>query len=105
MEKKLIWLYRISLAVAIVLILFTIFVKVFVWTTALKKDSEMNDEHRRTVIRINPYKDMYNFRRTTEFRAKLFKNVEYLIRPAMMILFVILTVRLIKAPDIFEHKE
>lgn len=99
MDKKLNRFYRIAIWIILILISTNILVKAIIWLPALKVEK---DDY---PYRIFILKDAYIERFTTEGKQKLFNKVDYLLTPAFTILFVVIAVKLIKTPGIFEEKD
>ncbi|MBN2097512.1 MAG: hypothetical protein JW714_03420 [Candidatus Omnitrophica bacterium] len=89
--------YRITVTIALLLILTHSAVKASIWFVA---PQERHDEIHKYAIGIR--KNAPGERYTTESRQKLFNAVNYLLAPAFTLLFTVLAVKLIKTEGIFE---
>jgi hypothetical protein len=100
MSNRLSWFYRISLGTVAAIILTYILVKIIIWIPALA-DGEGDQ---RFVIKLYKHAHYIYNRHTTEFKGRIFNAVDYLFRPAVVMLFVVITVRLINTKKLLEEE-
>ena len=100
MDKKLKVFYRISIWIILILISTNILIKAVIWSSASKTIKKDKYESR-----IFLRKHIYIEKFTTKGKQGLFNKVDYLLAPAFTLLFVIITVKLIKIPGIFEKRD
>lgn len=98
MKKKFAWLYRLLIWIAVILIGFHILVKAIVWPAALlkKKDGYCYS--------IQIRKHFNHVRYTTENGQKLFNAVDYLLTPAFITIFLIVTIKLSKKAELLVER-
>lgn len=98
------WFYRLATFLVITLVLTTISVKAVIWLGALSTPKE--EENIKLSYPIFIFKDMAREKAkyTSAARQKLFNSINHLLSPALIISFVMVAVKLTRAPDIFEEK-
>ena len=100
MSKRLTWFYRISLWAIAIAVLTYILVKIIIWVPALKDA----DGDQRFIIKVYRHPSYDYNRYTTEVKQKVFDAVDYLFRPAMVMLFIIIIVRLINTEKLLKEE-
>lgn len=103
MSKKLSRFYRISIRIVLILLLINILVKAIIWSSAFKKFP--TESSKQYAVIINAYPNGLTHRYTTELRKNIFNKADYLLTAAFITLFVVLTIKLIKVPEIFKEDD
>ncbi|MCQ9208497.1 MAG: hypothetical protein NG712_03875 [Omnitrophica bacterium] len=103
MSKKLNRFYRISIWTISILIAGNILVKAVIWFSSSKESKP--DYHYPMYIRKHIGELESNRRFTTRSKQKLFNKIDYLLMPAFTIFFIVVTVKLINRPKIFEESD
>jgi len=105
--KKLTLFYRIAIGVALIFLVLSVFTKVIIWTAASvdrpPTDGNIKAESR-AIFFPRTSRKMYKYT-ATELRQTLFNQADQLFTPAFLLFFIILIVKLIKTPNLFQEGE
>lgn len=103
MRSRSLKMYRIGVVLVVIFILTAAVVKISIWSFSSLSSQHQNFNngmiHPITVLK---HSSREAWRYTTVFNQKVFYKIESLFTPAFISIFVLMAVRLIKIPNIFQ---
>lgn len=104
MSKKLTWFYRIGTWTAVLFIALNISTKTLIWSSAsLIESPKESTEGNIHFINIFPSTSWVRHKYTTELKQRMFNQADYLLTPAFLLIFIMLTIKLINVQRLFEE--
>lgn len=103
MHKRLKLFYRLSTVAVLLLILCYLLVKPVIWFSSLPDGKQHGEEIYPITVFYSTNYVKYSY--TTVQKQRWFKQVDQLLTPAVILLFVNIAVRLVKIPEIFKEND
>ncbi len=103
MGKKLSLFYRLAIWMIAICLSSHILVKTIIWSSA----SVTNLPYNKTPSLIAAFESTpwVRYKYATKQKEKFFKATDYLLPPAFSMLFILIAVKLVKTPNVFEEKD